>query len=239
MRINIYKPNKIFRKMVWVTISIVLLSGLISSIVENLSVGVKKGDWIEYAVTNTGSPGQGQDINWARMKITNGQGTILSVSINSRYQNGSTEIFKSTLDLQTGKLIDAFIIPANLKADDTFLDQNLGNITISRVQQQIYAGAERTVLYASTNQSYYVWDQNTGVSVEGSSQQPDYSMHTIVEETNLWQPSKGLDTTLLLLIGVTLVIGIVAVGIISVILRTKKTYDNRRSKSTIVFLINT
>ena len=158
--------------MVWVTISIVLLSCLISSVVANLSVGVKKGDWIEYAVTYTGSPGQGHDINWARMEITNVQGTILSVTVNSRYQNGSTEIFNSTLDLQTGKLIDDFIIPANLKAGDTFLDQNLGNITISRVQQQIYAGAPRTVLYASTNQISYVWDQITGVSVKDHPNNP-------------------------------------------------------------------
>ena len=32
MRIELYKPNKIFRKMFWVTISIVLFSGLISSV---------------------------------------------------------------------------------------------------------------------------------------------------------------------------------------------------------------
>lgn len=217
-----------FRKLAIVTITIILFLGLTSSVFAVLSVGVKKGDWIEYAVTYTGSPSQGHDINWARMEITNVQGTILSVSINSRYPNGSTEIFNSTLDLQTGKLIDDFIIPASLKAGDTFLDQNLGNITISRVQQQIYAGATRTVLYASTNQSSYVWDQITGVSVEGTSQQPYYSMHTIVEDTNLWQTSRGLDTTLLLLIGVTLIIVIVVVGIGAVRLRTKKTYDNRK-----------
>jgi hypothetical protein len=234
MRINIYRPNLVFRKQAIVTIAIVLVLGLICSVLADLSVGVKNGDWIEYVVTYTGSPSQGHDINWARMEITNVQGTIFSISINSRFQNGSTEIFNGTLDLQTGKLIDDFIIPANLKARDTFLDQNLGNITISRVQQQVYTGATRTVLYASTNQSSYVWDQITGVSVETTSQQPDYSMHTIVEDTNLWQPSRGLDTALILLIGVTLVIVIVVVGIVAVMLRMKKIYD-KRSKSTIVF----
>jgi hypothetical protein len=64
------------------------------------------------------------------------------------------------------------------------------------------------------------------VSVEGTSQQTNYSMHTIVKDTNLWQPSRGLDAALLLLVGVTLVIIIVVVGIVTVKLRKKKTYDN-------------
>ena len=104
------------------------------------------------------------------MEITEVKGTNISVSITSRYQNGSTEIFNSTLNLRTGKLIDDFIIPANLNAGNSFLDQNIGNITISHVEEHVYSGATRTVLYASTNQSTYVWNKITGVSVEGKSQ---------------------------------------------------------------------
>jgi hypothetical protein len=150
-----------FRKIVTVTIAVFLILCLTSPVFADLSVGVKKGDWIEYAITYTGSPSQGHDINWARMEITNVQGTIISVTINSRYSNGSTEIFNSTLNLRTGKLIDDFIVPANLNAGDIFLDRNLGNITISRVEEHNYAGATRTVLYASTNQTSYIWDQVT------------------------------------------------------------------------------
>ena len=144
------------------------------------------------------------------------------MSITSRYPNGSTEIFNSTLNLQTGKLIDDFIIPANLRAGDTFLDQNIGSITISRVEEHVYAGETRTVLYASTNQSSYVWDQVTGVSVEGTSQQPDYSMHTIVEGTNLWQSSRSLDLSVLVLIAFAIIIAFVGAGIIVVKYRNKK-----------------
>lgn len=49
--------------------------------------------------------------------------------------------------------MDDFIIPANLKTSGSFLDQKFGNITINRVEQQVYAGSTRTVLDASTNQS--------------------------------------------------------------------------------------
>jgi hypothetical protein len=222
MRINIYKLNKIFAKIVWITISIILLSCLIPSVLADLSVGVKKGDWIEYSVTSAGSPGQGHDIIWARMEIIEAKDTSISVSITSRYPNGSTEIFNSTLNLQTGKLIDDFIIPSNLNSGDSFLDQNIGNITISNVGEYVYAGATRTVLYAATNQNSYVWDQVTGVSVETTSKQPDYSMHTIVLDTNLWQPTVNLDLTVLILITFVVVIELIATGVIVLKHRKKK-----------------
>lgn len=227
MRINIYQQNNIGRKLAILTIAIILSFSSISSVFADLSVGVKNGDWIEYAVTYTGSPNQGHDINWARMEVTNVQGTIITVSINSRYPNGSIEIFNSTLNLQTGKLIDDFIIPANLKTNDTFLDQYLGNITINRVDQQIYAGATRTVLYASTNQNTYVWDQATGISVEATSHQPDYSMHTIVVGTNLWKPSEGLKLSVLVPIAFGVAITLVLAGIIIVKYRKKKIHNSK------------
>jgi hypothetical protein len=214
------------RKLVSAIIVVVLFLGLTSTVFADLSVGVKKGDWIEYAVTYTGSPGQGHDINWARMEVTDVQGTDISVSITTRFPNETTEVFNSTLNLKTGKLIDDFIIPANLIAGDSFLDQNLGNLTISRADQHTYAGATRTVLYASTSQNTYVWDQATGVSVEATSQQPDYTMHTIVEDTNMWQPSQGLDVTALLLVVVIVVIAIVAVVMVALRYRKKKTPSN-------------
>jgi hypothetical protein len=188
-----------------------------------LSVGVKKGDWIEHSVTYTGSPSQGHDVNWARMEVTDVQGTNIFVSITSRYPNGSTEVFNNTLNLATGHLIDDFTIPANLNAGDTFLDQNLGNVTISSSDQQTYAGATRTVLHASTSQNTYVWDQATGVSVEGTSQQPDYSMHTIVLDTNMWQQKHGYDFSILLLTAAIVVFAIAGLAVFAVRHRKKKT----------------
>jgi len=223
-------------KIVVATIAVVMvLSSSSFSVIADFSVGVKKGDWIEYAVTYTGSPSQGHDINWARMEITNVQDTIISVRINSRYPNGSTEIFNSTLNLQTGELIDDFIIPANLNAGDIFLDQNLGNITISRVEEHNYAGSIRTVLYASTNETSYVWDQATGVSVEGTSQQPDYSMYTIVEGTNLWQPSGGLELPMFVLIVFTVALALIGLGIFFVKYRKKKKLRNSLITSAMCF----
>ena len=201
-----------YRRLAYTIIIVfILVLGLSNAAFAELSVGVKKGDWIEYQVSYTGSPTAGHDINWARMEMLDVQGTNITLKITSRYPNGTTENITSNLNLKTGQLIDDFIIPANLKSGDTFYDQNLGNVTISKAEQHEYAGATRTVLYASTSQNTYVWDQATGVSVEGTAQTSEYSIHTIVEDTNMWQPSGGLNAALVGLIAVLVLIIVVMI----------------------------
>ena len=210
------------RKLPLAIIALILVLCLSNAVFAELSVGVKKGDWIEYQVTSTGSPTAGHDINWARMEILDAQGTNITVKITSRYPNESTEELNSTLNFETGQLIDDFIIPANLKTGDTFYDQNLGNVTISRAEEHEYAGATRTVLYASTSQNTYVWDQATGVSVEGTSQTPEYSIHTIVDKTNMWQPSEGLDVTAFYLVTVLVLIIIATIIVVAMWYRKER-----------------
>jgi hypothetical protein len=224
-----------FRKVVSVLIVLVLVLGLASAVHGDLSVGVKKGDWIEYAITTTGTPSEGHDIDWSRMEVTDIQGTNIIVYITSRFINGSIENFNSTLNLKTGHLIDDFIIPANLKLGDTFLDEKVGNVTITGSEKHFYAGAMRTVLSAYTSQNtYIVWDQATGVSVEATSQLPDYSMYTIIEDTNMWQPTQKLDMTSLLLISVAVITAIIGTALLALRYRTK----NRLIKNEMPFLMN-
>jgi hypothetical protein len=214
------------RKLVSALTVLVLVLGLASPVYAELSVGVKKGDWIEYAITTTGTPSEGHDIDWSRMEVTDIQGTSIIVYITSRFINGSTENFNSTLNLKTGHLIDDFIIPSNLKTGDTFLDEKVGNVTLTSSEQHTYAGAMRTVLSASTSQNtHIVWDQATGVSVEATSQLPEYSMHTIVEDTNMWQPTQELDVTVLLLVAAIVVITIMAIALLALTYRKKKPFQ--------------
>lgn len=83
--------------------------------------------------------------------------------------------YVTNLNLQTGKLGEAFIIPANLNNSDVFFDGNLGNITISGLEERTYAGANRTVVQAATSESTCYWDKATGFLVKGNSQCPDYT----------------------------------------------------------------
>ena len=195
-----------------IALFILPLEGYVSA---ELAVGVKKGDWIEYNVTYTGTPSLGHDVNWAHLEVTDVEEKRISVSIITKFPDGRTEVFNTTINLQTGYLIDDFIIPANLTTGDHFYDQKIGNITIERTQEQIYAGATRAVLYASTATSTYIWDKTTGVSVEGDSQEPTYTIHTIVANTNMWKPSSqnGGDTAIFVAVIVCLVVLFAALAV--------------------------
>lgn len=177
-----------------------------------MTVGVRSGDWIEYNVTYAGLPTQGHDVSWAHMEILGVQAPNIFVSITSRFSDGSIEATNYTLNLETGHLIDDFIIPANLNVGETFKDENLGNVTIEKAEQRTIAGATRTVLSASLGNNTYFWDQATGVSVEGASITSEYTIHTIASETNIWQPTQGSDLASLLLIAGALLIAATAVA---------------------------
>lgn len=203
------------RRMFLAIMGLILVLCLSNIARAKLSVGVKKGDWIEYSVTYIGVPTQGHDISWARMEVLDVQDTSIDVNSVSRYSNGSTEGMNSTLNLANGRLIDNFIIPANLSVGDTFYAQHLGNVTINKAEQHNYADATRPVLYATVGNNTYVWDQATGVSVEGTAEVTGYSMHTIVEDTNIWQPQEDSDLLLLYLVAVSVVIvvGVIAMAV--------------------------
>jgi hypothetical protein len=178
-----------------------------------VSVGVKSGDWIEYNVSVTGTPAEQHDVTWAKMEVYAVQGTQINLNITVNFSDGTTEPQTATLNLETGQLGDDFIIPANLNAGDVFFDKNVGNITISGVKEKTYAGSTRSLVTAATSETTYYWDQNTGVLVEGISQYPEYTMHSIVDKTNLWQPQVlGLDPTVFYAV----VIG--AIALIAVVL---------------------
>lgn len=184
------------------------------AVLAEISVGVKKGDWIEYQVTLTGTPPPDHDITWARMEIVNVKGKAIDLNITTQFSNGALLNETITLNLETGQLGDDFIIPANLNKGDAFLDKYQGSITISAVEERTYAGATRTVVSAATAQSRYYWDKATGVIVEGISEFPDYTIHSIVDKTNMWQPQIfGLEPTVfyaLLILPVTVIVAVIA-----------------------------
>jgi hypothetical protein len=177
-----------------------------------VSVGVHKGNWIEYTVTLTGSPPADHDATWARMEVTSVQGEAVSLNVTTQFVNGTYLYEDVTLNLETGKLGDDFIIPANLNPGDTFLDQYHGNITISGVEERSYAGTTRTVVYGSAAQSIYYWDRATGILVEGNSTFPDYTIHSVADKTNMWQPQiLGLEPTMFYALVITAAAVIIAV----------------------------
>jgi len=174
-----------------------------------ISVGVKQGDWIEYQIAFTGTPDAGHAVTWARMEVVDVQGKSINLAISTEFSNGTVVNQTITLNLETGQLGDDFIIPANLNSGDTFFDKWQGNITISGVEENSYAGANRPIVSAATAETTYYWDRATGILVEGTSSFTNFTMHTKVDKTNMWQPQTvGLESTVFyaLVIGVTVII---------------------------------
>lgn len=196
-------------------------------------VGVKKGDWIEYTVTTTGTPpDSAHSITAARMEVLDVQGTTIQVNITSTYSNGTQFSNPSTLNLATGQLIDNFIIPAGLTTGSEF-NSNMGTMVRMRItgtSQGTCVGATRTVVNATQDGNTYVWDQATGVSVEGISEgtyngQP-YTMHTLATNTNMWTlPSStesSPDMTLIYVAVIVIVVIVVVAAVAVFAVRSRK-----------------
>jgi hypothetical protein len=194
-----------------ITVLIVLIGIVPTAISADVSVGVKRGDWIEYQVAYTGTPPESHAITWAKMEIVGVQGAVINLNVTTKFSNGTLLNETVTLNLQTGQLGDEFIIPANLNSGGTFFDEHFGNITISGIEQRTCVGATRTVVRASTPTTMFYWDRSTGVFVEASSSLNDYTMNTKADKTNMWQPQIfGLDPTVFY----TLVVAAVAILIV-------------------------
>lgn len=200
-----------------VAVLILLSSVLVASAQTQFTAGVHSGDWIEYNVTSSGGLNQGHNVEYARMEVVEVQNPNITVTIISRYTNGTNETITSTLNLQTGHLIDDFIIPAGLKVGDSFPDENYGNVTITGSEVRTYAGAARTVLTASMGNNSYVWDQETGVSVEGNSTTADYAIYSVASATNMWMPTpaqagSAASSAIMTVTGVVIIFGLIIVG---------------------------
>jgi hypothetical protein len=192
-------------------------SVLFAATLAQASAGVKAGDWIEYSITSTGAPNQGHDVAWARMEVTAVNAPTVSVKITSNFTDGTSETISSNLNLETGHLIDDFIIPAGLKVGDSFPDENYGNVTITGSEVRSFAGAARTVLTATMGNNSYVWDQETGVSVEGNTTTADYAIYSVAFATNLWMPTpaqagNGVSSAIMTIIAVLIIFTLIIAG---------------------------
>ena len=208
------------RKFVLVAIILMVLfvAVPIASVFGDISVGVKKSDWIQYNTHVTGNPPEDHNMQLASMNVTNVEGTAISLDIQTLYNNGTLYPEHITLNLATGVLGDDFFIPKILNVGDQFYDSHQGNITITSIQQRVVAGAQRTVVSGATNYTTYFWDRETGAFVAASSIEPDYTIVTNANATNMWQPDiAGLQPALFYRVIVVVAIVAVVLSVITAI----------------------
>ena len=164
-----------------------LLFLVVNATLGEVTVGVQKGDWIEYKVTTTGNPEEGHDVTWARLEILDRKGTEVSVNITTKARNGTYWSEVEVFDPAIGNVGIWFLIPANLNPGDQFFDASLGhNVTIEGSEERIIAGATRTVTFSSTTSRYKSWDKVTGVFVETVDALENTTLYAIADKTNLW-----------------------------------------------------
>ena len=185
-------------------------------------VGVKRGDWIEYNVSFTGSPPPEHDVIWARMEVTGVEEQRVNATFFSKLANGTVLTVEEDLDFATGRLIDMFVIPSDLNSGDSFYALGVGEIVIDSVDVRNAVGACRTVVHAETEDTQWFWDRSTGIVVEARTANLVYTLDTVAVDTGLgsWQ-ILGVDPTIFYAFAVVFALAVIA-GVIVLFARRKK-----------------
>jgi len=157
-------------------------------------VGVMAGDWIKIDYTIYGAPSGSPSPRWLKVEFLSVEGTAATVRVTMHMSDGSEQNATMPIDAVAGGQalgLSGFLIPANCTTDDCIYMTGYGNVTIEGETTRTYAGASRTVVYASFSQlgtqvTYY-WDKQTGVMVEASTTSGSITATGKATETNMWQ----------------------------------------------------
>lgn len=208
---------------------------------EEPSVGVQKGDWIEYDVSiiGTGSMPPTHDVRWFRIEVLPVQGTAFSVNLTSRYANGTVGSSIWKFNFTEGNVEGWIIIPSNLGSGDSFYDYSIHtgkpvDVTIQSQEQKTVLGPIRTVTYGSDSFRQKEWDKATGVFTGSTEVYKNVTTRTghYIEDltitiqaiaTNMWgtEPILGLDQTMFYGLIAIVVLPLVTVSSIMVFARGK------------------
>ncbi|MDH7478362.1 MAG: hypothetical protein QHH17_08295 [Candidatus Bathyarchaeota archaeon] len=185
-------------------------------------VGVKTGDWIRCDYVSGGTlPNDAPQ--WVKVECLSVAGTTATLRITTHFGSGAeqTEIMVWDVASGTGNLTFQALIPANSKTGDTIKVLEDGSVTIAGEKTGTYAGATRTVVYATLTQGdmqfNYCWDKETGVLVEITLIQGSTSATYKATSTNIWQASASNPLTLpslsieILSISISIIVAIVMV----------------------------
>jgi len=191
-----------------------------------ISVGVKKGDWIEYTITMTGPPlDPVRNLTWYRTEILEVDGAWFQANKTGLSVNGTLSSSVWNFNLAEGQVQGWVIIPANLSTGDTFFDAAKSlNITIEGEEEKALLGANRTVTHASDPGKVYLeWDKATGVYVHSIAHTSNYTVIMNAFATNMWSPqTQGQSQTeSYLLVVATIVLALLILALVIFIARRK------------------
>jgi uncharacterized repeat protein (TIGR02543 family) len=163
--------------------------------VEAGHVGIKAGDWVKLKYKFTGWPAGPAYPEWLKLEFLSVEGTMTTVQFTQHVSDGTEQSDNATIDIMSNievPLLAGTVISANLTIGDSVYIAGYGNVTIEDESTKTYAGASRTVVYASfwpteTEEVAYYWDKLTGVLVELSSTSVDSEATAKAAGTNMWE----------------------------------------------------
>jgi hypothetical protein len=192
-----------------------------------ISVGVKKGDWIEYTITMTGPPlDPARNLTWYRTEILEVDDGWFQANKTGLSVNGTFSSSIWSFNLAEGLVRGWVIIPANLCTGDTFFDAAKSlDITIEGEEQKTLLGANRTVTRSSDPGKLYMeWDKATGVYVHSIAHTSNYTVVMNAVGTNMWSPqTQGQSQTeSYLLVVATTVMALLILALVIIINITRR-----------------
>ena len=188
------------------------------------SVGVKKGDWIEYNINITGTPPPIHNVTWMRIEVLQVQGAAFQVNLTNRFANGTLSWSIWKFNFTEGQTEGWIIIPSSLNPGETFYDASKpANITIQGQHQKTVIDASRTVTYANDSFKTKEWDKATGVFTQSTENLRNWSAYVYATATNMWNPQVlGLDQTIFFTVIAIVVVAVVIVALSFAVARRKK-----------------
>jgi hypothetical protein len=197
---------------------VLLFSFLIVSVFAQVSVGLKEGDWVEYTAIYTGDAPETY-ANSARIEVQAVQGTLITVEIITKLQNGIESSITDTFDLESGAP-DLIVIPANLSAGAEIHHEHYGTFTLEGVEDYSLKGETRELVYANVMQTEFSWDRVTGIMIESVETKETLTQTFRAVDTNMFQ-TQALDIEPTVLYGIIIAIVIILVVVIILVSRRK------------------
>jgi len=188
-------------------------------------VGIKTGDWIKVEYKINGWPAGQPYPEWVKFEFLSVEGTIVNVQATLHISDGTEQSDTVPVNLATGGGgafgLSGAVISANLTKGDSVYITGYGDVAIEGETTRTYAGASRTVVYASISQSgaqlTYYWDKLTGVVVEASTGYAGTTATAKATETNMWEA-----TTVRMPWWPWIIVAVAAVALALVVYRLKK-----------------
>jgi hypothetical protein len=190
------------------------------------SVGVKKGDWIEYTVKMTGqTSAPSKNMTWFRIDILDVEGSAFQANVTVRYLNETLRSAVWKFNFTEGQCGGWLIIPPNLSPGSTFFDAaKPGNVAIEGEEQKIVAGASRTITHACDSKRIIKeWDKATGVYTYAVERPKNITIITTAIATSMWsaQILEGNQTVFNTLVTVCIVLAVLLLSLVIVAAKRK------------------